>query len=101
MKEILTKLFIYLNKRAEKTDRHALIASFVDVGPLGAVLSTIDNQILCGRRGTGKTHALTYLSGIARDRGDIPSTLTCERLVQPVVSTQMGQSRLRSEQVGF
>jgi hypothetical protein len=72
MNETLTKLFINLNKRAEKTDRQVLIDSFVDVGPLGTVLSTIDNQILYGRRGTGKTHALAYLSGIARDQGDIP-----------------------------
>lgn len=72
MNETLTKLFINLKKRAEKTDRQVLIDSFVDVGPLGTVLSTIDNQILYGRRGTGKTHALSYLSGIARDKGDIP-----------------------------
>jgi hypothetical protein len=72
MKEILSKLFLKLSKRAEKADRQALIASFVDVGPLTAVLSTVDNQILYGRRGTGKTHALAYLSGIVRDNGDIP-----------------------------
>ena len=72
MNETLTKLFINLSKRAEKTDRQVLIDSFVDVGPLGTVLSTIDNQILYGRRGTGKTHALTYVSGLVRNRGDIP-----------------------------
>ena len=72
MKKILTKLFINLSKRAEKVDRQALIDSFVDVGPLTAVLSTVDNQILYGRRGTGKTHALAYISEIMRREGDIP-----------------------------
>ncbi len=80
MNETLTKLFINLSKRAEKTDRQALIASFVDVGPLTAVLSTIDNQVLYGRRGTGKTHALAYLSGIVRDKGDIPIYVDLRRI---------------------
>lgn len=68
----LSKLFINFSKRAEKSDRQALIESFVDVGPLSTVLTTIDNQILYGRRGTGKTHALAYVSGLVRERGDIP-----------------------------
>lgn len=41
MNETLTKLFINLSKRAEKMDRQVLIDSFVDVGPLGTVLSNI------------------------------------------------------------
>lgn len=72
MQEAITKLFINLSKRAEKNDRQALIDSFVDVGPLSTVLSTVDNQILYGRRGTGKTHALKFIAGIMRDKGDIP-----------------------------
>lgn len=72
MTDDLSKLFINLSKRAEKTNQQALIASFVDVGPLSTVLTTIDNQILYGRRGTGKTHALAYVSGLVRDKGDIP-----------------------------
>ncbi|MGJ8654071.1 MAG: ORC-CDC6 family AAA ATPase [Opitutaceae bacterium] len=72
MNNELSKTFINLSKRAEKNDRTALIESFVDVGPLSTVLTTIDNQILYGRRGTGKTHALIYVSGIVRKKGDIP-----------------------------
>lgn len=72
MNDELSKLFINLSKRAEKSDRQALIESFVDVGPLSTVLTTIDNQILYGRRGTGKTHALAFVSGLVRDKGDIP-----------------------------
>ncbi len=35
MNETLSRLFINLSKRAEKTDRQALIASFVQRGPAG------------------------------------------------------------------
>lgn len=72
MSEQLTKFFIQLSKRAEKVDRQSLIDSFVDVGPLVTVLSTVDNQILYGRRGTGKTHALVYVAEEKKQRGDIP-----------------------------
>ena len=72
MQDAITPLFIQLSKRAEKADRQTLIESFVDVGPLLAVLSTVDNQVLYGRRGTGKTHALVYLAETVHQRGDIP-----------------------------
>jgi hypothetical protein len=80
MREDLNRLFINLSKRAEKTDVQALIDSFVDVGPLSAVLSTVDNQVLYGRRGTGKTHALAYLSGVVRAKGDIPIYVDLRRI---------------------
>ncbi len=70
--EVLNKLFIRFAKRAEKFDKHTLVETFVDVGPLLSVLSTVDNQILFGRRGTGKTHALVYLTETAKQKGDIP-----------------------------
>jgi hypothetical protein len=53
--------FLKLSKRAETYNRDHLIQSFVDVGPLFTLLSNPDNQILYGRRGTGKTHILAYL----------------------------------------
>ena len=70
--ENISKLFIKFSKRAEKVDHETLVNSFVDVGPLFTVLSTPDNQILFGRRGTGKTHALIYLAESIRKNGDIP-----------------------------
>lgn len=60
-----------LLKRAETIDRQTLVKTFVDVGSLFTVLSTIDHQIVYGRRGTGKTHALMYLAEAARNKGDI------------------------------
>ncbi len=70
--ENLSKLFIKFSKRAEKVDHKSLVKSFVDVGPLFTVLSTNDNQILFGRRGTGKTHALVYLFEYIKKNGGIP-----------------------------
>src|SRR5260221_2213010 len=59
-----------LSRRAESTARATLIETFVDVGPLFTLLSSNDHQVLFGRRGTGKTHALTYLAGRREGAGD-------------------------------
>ena len=47
------------------------MASFVNVGPLLDLLSTIDHQVIYGRRGTGKTHALSYLAETLKRKGDL------------------------------
>lgn len=57
----INTVFIKLAKRAEKIDPNMLVSTFVNVGPLFVVLDTYDNQVLFGRRGTGKTHAFKYL----------------------------------------
>jgi len=59
-----------LLRRAEDEDLERLADTFVDVGPLFARLSTRDNQVIFGRRGTGKTHALAYLGERLRSQGD-------------------------------
>lgn len=43
--------------------------TFVDANALFARLSGRDDQIVFGRRGTGKTHALLYLAETLRERG--------------------------------
>jgi hypothetical protein len=58
----INKAFIGISRRAESVDRKALVKTFVDIGPLFTVLSSRDHQIVYGRRGTGKTHALIYLA---------------------------------------
>jgi len=68
MRPINTAL-LKLAKRAETYERRHLIDSFVDVGSLFALLSNPDNQILFGRRGTGKTHVLAYLSNEISNKG--------------------------------
>lgn len=59
-----------LLKRAEAEDAATLAETFVDVNALFARLSSRDSQIVFGRRGTGKTHALKYLAETLRGRGD-------------------------------
>lgn len=62
--------FLGLQRRAEQGDPEVLVQTFVDVGPLFTLLSSRDHQILYGRRGTGKTHALQYLRARISERGD-------------------------------
>jgi hypothetical protein len=70
MRPINTAL-LKLAKRAETYERRHLIDSFVDIGSLFTLLSNPDNQILFGRRGTGKTHVLAYLSNELARKGSI------------------------------
>ena len=67
----INDVFLRFNRRAETVDPIQLVDTFVDAGPLSALLSSIDHQIMYGRRGTGKTHALTYLAETKTADGDI------------------------------
>lgn len=60
-----------ISRRAESVDRHALARTFVVAGSLSAMLHSADHQILYGRRGTGKTHALLYLADLVEHTGDV------------------------------
>lgn len=63
--------FIRFTRRAEQSDRSTLVETFVDTGNLFALLSSNDHQIIYGRRGTGKTHALSYLAEKRTEDGDL------------------------------
>ena len=67
----INNIFLRFNRRAESVDPTQLVDTFVDAGPLSALLSSIDHQVMYGRRGTGKTHALTYLAETKAADGDI------------------------------
>jgi hypothetical protein len=69
MISVTNAAFLRLSRRAEANARN-LIETFVDVGPLFALLSSSDHQIMFGRRGTGKTHALSYLATDRELKGD-------------------------------
>ncbi len=60
-----------IEKRAERVydDAH-VIETYVDAGGLVDALTTRDNGVMYGRRGTGKTHALKYLAETRRAAGD-------------------------------
>lgn len=63
------KAFIGFLKRAEKNSDEALTNTFVDSAPLLDSISTRNSQLIYGRRGTGKTHALKYLSSSIAAQG--------------------------------
>lgn len=67
----INSIMLRLAKRAEKLQPDHLIKSFVDVGPTYTLLSSNDNQIMFGRRGTGKTHFLAVLCNNVQQKGII------------------------------
>lgn len=68
----LNQALLRIPRRAESSDRDTLSATYVAAGSFAALLHSSDHQILYGRRGTGKTHALMYLSDLLVDAGDLP-----------------------------
>ena len=62
--EILNTALMSIPSRSEKNEQAVLIDTFVEAGTLFKRLSSIDNQIIYGRRGTGKTHTLQYLASV-------------------------------------
>jgi Cdc6-like AAA superfamily ATPase len=67
----INNAILKVSRRAEANDRAYLANTFVDVGPLFTLLSNRDHQILYGRRGTGKTHILSYLADSVESNEDI------------------------------
>jgi hypothetical protein len=67
----LNQALMRIPRRAESVDRSALAATYVAAGSFSAMINSSDHQILYGRRGTGKTHALLHLSDLVERTGDI------------------------------
>ena len=63
--------FLRIAKRAERQDDDVLQRTFVDFGSVFTVISSVDHQVIFGRRGTGKTHLLTVLRQARRKAGEI------------------------------
>lgn len=70
LKEIQNAL-IGFETRAEKVSAEKLTETFVDAEPLFALLSSKNHQVMFGRRGTGKTHALRYLADHVTRNGEV------------------------------
>lgn len=71
MSSTINSAFLQFARRAETVEPTQLVETFVDAGPLSALLSSVDHQVMYGRRGTGKTHALTYLVQTKSANGDV------------------------------
>jgi len=72
-----TQVYNSLQKILRRSDKVVdplqLVATFTDAGFLFSKLSSLENQILYGRRGTGKTHALMYL--MEKNKSDNEQTI--------------------------
>ena len=64
------KILLQFQKRAENKDTQVISDTFVDAEPLIDILEAPLNQIMFGRRGTGKTHALKYCMNSAIAKND-------------------------------
>ena len=64
MNTIIYEAINSIATRADRNEKSMLFATFADEqGYLSTLLKSIDNHIIYGRRGTGKTHAIKYLQG--------------------------------------
>lgn len=70
MTKAINDALVQVQRRAERVEAARLVATFVEAGSLFTLLSSPDHQVMYGRRGTGKTHALKYLGEDVRDKGD-------------------------------
>ena len=67
----LMRLALGLSKRAESYDASHLASSFVEIGNVPTLLRNNDSAIIFGRRGTGKTHLLSYLASLLKEGGGV------------------------------
>ncbi|GLY70139.1 hypothetical protein [Amycolatopsis taiwanensis] len=67
----LNQALMRIPRRAESADRATLTSTFVAAGSFSAMLHSTDHQIIYGRRGAGKTHALLHLSDLVERTGDV------------------------------
>ena len=76
----LNEVLMALPRRAETVDRDVLRRTFVDVGQLAHLLASPNHQVVFGRRGTGKTHALSMLAARVADDGDVTIAIDFRRV---------------------
>ena len=69
--QILNAALMSVPSRSEKNEQSVLVSTFVQAGTLFKRLSTVDNQIIYGRRGTGKTHTMQYLASERTKAGEV------------------------------
>lgn len=67
----INRCLMRFEDRAERITAKQVAETFVSVGPLMDLLESKNNQIMYGRRGTGKTHALRYFQSQKNLSGDL------------------------------
>jgi hypothetical protein len=76
----VNRCFMRFSDRAERIDTKQIAETFVSVGPLLDVLASRNNQLVYGRRGTGKTHALRYFLSDRNAAGDVAVYVDCQNI---------------------
>lgn len=76
----INRCFMRFEDRAERITAKQVAETFVSIGPLMDLLSSKNNQIVYGRRGTGKTHALRYFQNARSLNGDIAIYIDAQNL---------------------
>ncbi len=76
----LSRCFTRFDDRAEKLATQQIVDTFVAVGPILDVFANKSNQIIYGRRGVGKTHALRYFESQQEAKGDVAIYVDCSNL---------------------
>lgn len=69
-----------ISKRAEDLTPEEQARSFVSIRRIDGALRNRDSRIIFGRRGTGKTHILSYVASAAEKSGDIPIVIDLRTL---------------------
>jgi hypothetical protein len=92
----INQTFSQFLKRAERSSQERLVSTFVGIDNLVAALNSSDHRIIFGRRGTGKTHALSYIVD-AREKAGDHATLIDLRTIGSDQSIYSDQTRTVSE----
>lgn len=71
---------VKLVKRAEDYDPEQIVQSFVSIDALSAQLNLPENQILFGRRGTGKTHIFSFLQNQLKTKNNITISIDMRQI---------------------
>lgn len=80
MTTVINRCFMRFDDRAERITAEQVAKTFVSVGPLLDLLSSRNHQVIYGRRGTGKTHALRYFQSICQSTGDLAIYIDAQNL---------------------
>ncbi|HWX48155.1 MAG TPA: hypothetical protein VNZ61_08885 [Roseomonas sp.] len=79
-KKSAVDLLQQISKRAEDLTPEEQAKSFVAIRRIDGALKSRDSRVIFGRRGTGKTHILSYMSAAANGRGDFACSIDLRTL---------------------
>jgi hypothetical protein len=76
----INTLLQMISRRAERLDAHQQAETFVSLGGIEHTLLNRDNRIIFGRRGTGKTHVMSFIADAAKKKGEMALLLDLRKI---------------------